>query len=72
MERCVFERGKKCSALVSRDCAKCTMRKTHEELIEGREKAMERIKNLPQDQYDAIMKKYHGLRRCTETEVEEC
>lgn len=68
MERCVFENGKNCKVLKERSCAKCTFRKTHEELVEGREKARERIENLPQEQYDAIIKKYYGLHRCEEVE----
>lgn len=62
MERCVFENGKNCKALKERSCAKCTFRKTHEELVEGREKARERIENLPPEQYNAIMQKYYILR----------
>ena len=64
MSNCVFDKGRKCEVLSSH--------KTGRELVEGREKARERLENLPREQYDAIMKKYYGLRRGAEAEVEEC
>lgn len=66
MENCVFDKGKKCSALREHNCEKCSFRKTREELVAGREKARERIENLPKEQHDAIMKKYYCLRRRAE------
>lgn len=72
MSNCVFDKGKKCAALHSHDCEKCSFKKTGRELVEGREKARERLESLPQEQYDAIMKKYYGLRRGVDSEVEEC
>jgi hypothetical protein len=63
MERCAFDRGEKCSVLKGHECGKCTFRKTRDELINGRDKARERIDNLPREQYDAIMQKYYCLRR---------
>lgn len=71
MERCVFENGRKCKALRERNCEKCSFRKTHEELVEGREKARERIENLPKEQHDAIMQKYYRLPRGEEVYDEE-
>lgn len=68
MEKCVFDKGEKCAVLVSQDCEKCTFRKTQRELVEGRAKAHERIEHLPQEQHDAIMRKYYHLRRCEEVE----
>lgn len=71
MENCVFNKGRKCLALSTKKCENCTFRKTEAELKAGREKARERLESLPKDQYDAIMKKYYGLRRVGEAEVEE-
>lgn len=68
MKTCVFDKGCICTALDSRDCEKCSFRKTEKELIEGRAKARERIENLPKRQYDAIMNKYYRLHRFTEVE----
>lgn len=70
MSNCVFDKGKKCIALLTHNCEKCSFHKTGRELVEGREKARERLESLPKKQYDAIMKKYYSLRR-GETEVEE-
>lgn len=70
MESCVFDNGKKCAALTSKKCEKCSMRKTEAELAEGRAKAMDRLETLPPEQYDTIMRKYHRL--CRREEVEEC
>ena len=71
MSNCVFDRGRKCSALTPKKCKNCSFRKTEAELNAGREKARERLESLPQAQYDAIMRKYYGLRRVEDAEVEE-
>lgn len=68
MENCAFDKGNKCSALRYRNCERCSFRKTREELAAGREKARERIENLPKEQYDAIMQTYYHLRRGSEVE----
>ena len=60
MEKCVFNRGKKCAAISPKKCTNCAFRKTEAELMAGREKALERLKTLPPAQYEAIMKKYYG------------
>ena len=70
MEKCVFNNGKKCSALVPKKCKDCSFRKTEAELNAGREKARKRLESLPEEQRDAIMRKY-GLRRVEDAEVEE-
>jgi C4-type Zn-finger protein len=69
MEKCVFDKGKKCSALSVRDCEKCSFRKTERELAEGRDNARKRLETLPDEQYNAIMKKYYGLCRIAEVEA---
>lgn len=71
MENCVFNKGKKCSALTPKKCKNCSFRKTEEELTAGREKARERLESLPREQYEALMRKYYHLCRTDETEVEE-
>lgn len=68
MEKCVFDKGRKCEVLSPKKCEKCSFRKTAEELEAGREQARERLEKLPEDQYNAVMKKYYGLRRCAEVE----
>lgn len=59
MEVCAFNKGKNCAALNERECEKCTFRKTRKELVAGREKALERIKNLPRGGRQYIMMKYY-------------
>ena len=71
MNNCVFDKGKKCSALTPKKCKNCSFRKTEAELNAGREKARERLESLPKEQRDALMKKYYGLCRREDTEVEE-
>lgn len=68
MEKCVFDKGRKCTILCEKNCEKCSFRKTAAELDAGREKARERLEGLPEDQYNAIQKKYYGLRRCAEVD----
>ena len=59
MEVCAFDKGRSCAALNERECENCTFRKTQEELTEGREKALARIKSLPRAERKYIMKKYY-------------
>lgn len=68
MKNCVFDKGNICAALTTHNCEKCSFCKTEKELIDGREKARERIESLPKKQYDAIQQKYYKLRRVTEVE----
>ena len=68
MKSCVFNRGKKCAVLTSHNCEKCSFRKTERELQEDRASARKRIESLPDDQYNAIMKKYYGVRTPSEVE----
>ena len=63
MNTCVFENGTDCNALRCKNCENCAFRKTREELIEGREKAIERIDNLPVEQRNHIIRKYYLGRR---------
>ena len=71
MEKCVFNNGKKCSALAPKKCKNCSFRKTEAELNAGREKARKRLESLPKEQQDDILKKCHSLRRAEDAEVEE-
>ena len=59
MKVCAFDKGKNCAALNERNCENCTFCKTPEELVAGREKALERIKNLPRGERHYIMTKYY-------------
>jgi hypothetical protein len=63
MEECVFDNGRTCSILTTHTCEKCSFRKTKRELDLGRERALERIDGLPQDQRDAIKNKYSERNR---------
>lgn len=63
MEECVFDNGRTCSILTTHTCEKCSFRKTKRELDLGRERALERIEGLPQDQRDAIKNKYSERNR---------
>lgn len=60
MCNCVFDKCDKCTALLVRDCEKCSFRKTKEELDEGRTKAKALLERLPEEQRKAIADKYHG------------
>lgn len=62
MNKCAFDKGYKCSALTTKECAWCKFRKTKQELEEGRRKAMERIETLP-NKYQIIEKYHSGMRR---------
>lgn len=64
MNNCVFARGNECDALKTKQCAGCSFCKTKEELIEGRQKAVDRINNLPEKVRKHIIHKYGRQRRC--------
>lgn len=59
MKECTFDKGKKCAALVTHDCEKCSFRKTKEELLEGRRKAIALLARLPKEKREVIEDKYH-------------
>ena len=59
MSKCVFENGNTCEALHTRNCEKCTFRKTRQELIEGRKRAWELLEKLPTARLERIEKKYY-------------
>lgn len=63
MNDCVFEKGRSCTALRHKECNNCTFRKTKEELIEGRQKALDRVRTLPEIKRLYINIKYYGQRR---------
>ena len=60
MCNCAFDKGDKCVALTTHDCEKCSFRKTKDELLAGRRKARAMLEDLPQEQREAIQKKYYG------------
>ena len=68
MYNCVFDDGERCSALKEKCCEGCRFRKTEEELIEGREKAKERVETLPINFKMYILNKYYSKRRFRMTE----
>lgn len=55
---CAFDRKTHCAALTDRDCPGCCFFKTPEQLDEGRERAIDRIYKLPEEQQDHIRQKY--------------
>ena len=59
--KCAFDRTTFCIALTEKNCVGCAFHKTPEELDEGRERAYDRICNLPEEQQEHIAKKYRGL-----------
>lgn len=62
-KECVFDRGRKCSALTEKYCDFCQFRKSQEELEAGRRRAAERVNSLPADQRRAIKLKYYQNRK---------
>lgn len=56
---CVFNWGRKCTALTQKNCESCRFRKTREELEAGRQRAQERVNSLPEDQQAHIRRKYN-------------
>lgn len=62
MNDCVFNNGDECTALKAKQCEGCVFRKTKEELIAGRTKAINRINNLPERTRARIIRTYYGQR----------
>lgn len=70
MGECAFDAGKRrCSALKSKECQGCRFYKTGEELIEGHEKAMNRLLSLDREFLNHIKRKYYSAGR-VKTEYE--
>lgn len=63
MNTCVFENETECNALREKNCEGCKFRKTKEELIAGREKAIEHINTLPTEQRNYILRTYYAGNR---------
>ena len=66
MDSCAFENGNECNALTEKHCIGCKFRKTEEELLRGRLKAVTRIGNLPDGSRTYIFGKYYGKRSISE------
>lgn len=65
MCKCTFDKGDKCVALTTHECENCVFRKTKDELLAGRRRARARLEDLPEEQQDAIRKKYYGRNNTT-------
>ncbi len=59
MDKCAFDGELDCRALREKKCAGCSFYKTEGELLEGREKALDRIANLPKDKRAHILRTYY-------------
>ena len=59
MNKCAFDRGKKCFALTTKKCNGCNFYKTKEQLKEGREKATDRLMTLDMVTLKHIKAKYY-------------
>ena len=59
MKDCAFDKSGYCTILRKKGCEGCSFKKTKEELIEGRQRAMERINALPNPKKYYIVHKYH-------------
>ena len=57
---CVFDKGKRCSALTKKDCIGCHFRKTREEYEQGQKEARDRIEGLPDDERVYIDRTYYN------------
>ena len=63
MKRCAFEHGEYCDALTTKNCERCSFRKSPEALEEGRKKALCRLYMLPTSKLKKITDKYYkGVR----------
>ena len=56
---CAFSSGRKCAVLTRYTCAWCSFYKTRQQLDEGRKKAAERLKTLPDTKQMYITAKYY-------------
>jgi hypothetical protein len=63
MDRCAFDRGSTCSALICKDCTKCGFYKTEAKLIAGRTKATRRVAAMPEGFREYVYDKYYGYYR---------
>lgn len=59
-DKCAFDFGRHCSALITKHCENCSFKKTKTQLAEGRERAMGLLDRLPKQERDAILVKYYG------------
>lgn len=66
MRKCAFDGGNCCTALVEKMCIGCSFKKTKNELIEGRRKALLRVNGLPNPKRTYIIRTYHKQWRCEE------
>ena len=66
MSFCVFDNGDECNALKVKQCIGCKFKKTHEELIRGRQKAANRISNLPEGTRAYIIRTFYRQGRSSE------
>lgn len=57
---CVFDKGKRCSALTKKDCIGCKFRKTREEYEQGQKEARDRIEGLPYEEKLYIDRTYYN------------
>lgn len=67
MVDCYFKRGRKCAVLTRSVCKGCSFRKTAKELIDGRDKALDRLMSLPSEERNYYMRKYGLEQRDDET-----
>ncbi len=73
MIKCAFDRENGCAALKEKPCMigkPCSFRKSAEELTTGREKAKQRISELPFSWQEDIKNKYHGTRSVDKDEAQ--
>ena len=61
-KECAFDRGMRYAALTTKECYKCSFRKSQAKLEAGRKKAKQRISNLPLHMRTRIKQKYYMQR----------
>lgn len=59
MNECVFERNRKCAALIVKNCENCKFRKTKEEFELGQKKAIEKVASMPYNRVKLFEELYH-------------
>lgn len=59
MNDCAFSKNGECIALNEMQCNNCVFRKTNEELLRGRQKALTRVRNLPRALRTVLIRRYH-------------
>lgn len=67
MSVCCFKLEKRCAVLKEMQCRGCSFRKTRAELLEGREKALDRLLSLPPEVRNPLIQKYGLESRDDET-----